>query len=123
MQEQMLKERTMLEQAAPAPTGERPLLHPDEPISDGFVIALIELHNAKRLWRVCGHRACRRARCCQGDFEDCLRWFPATANWLLRFHNAMRAGLSTAEAIREADRIAYGIDDDAFSTWDLEAIR
>jgi hypothetical protein len=103
-----------MDEQAEERANERPLLYPDEPLPEEFEALLCRLHDLKRLWRACGRKACKRARRCRGDLGDCIRWFPATANWQLRFLNATWAGLSGAEAIREANRIAYGIDDPHF---------
>ena len=44
-----------------------------------------------------------------GDLDDCIRCLPEAALWQEQFIDALRAGLSRAEARREASRVAFEV--------------
>jgi hypothetical protein len=85
----------------------RPMPYGRAPTDAEFERFLIVLHDVKRLWRICPRKRCKRARRCRGDLDDCIRCLPEAALWQEQFINALRAGLSGAEARREACRVAF----------------
>ena len=87
----------------------RAMLSGREPTKEEFAQCLCLLHDAKRLWRACPNKDCKRARRCRGNLEESIRAFPATAHWQLELINALRAGVRSDAATKQADRIAYGI--------------
>jgi hypothetical protein len=117
----MTEQAKMREQDKPRPTagqagappmvdlGTRQMLYGREPTDEQFERFLVLLHDKKRLWRICARKRCKRARRCRGDLDDCVRCFPATAMWLTELIDALRAGISSDKAIKEANLVAYGL--------------
>jgi len=60
------------------------------------------VHDGLGFWRLCAHKACKRARRCRGDIDICARTFAGISAWLAEAMKGERAGLSTDEASRAA---------------------
>jgi len=64
-------------------------------------------HDGLGFWRLCTHKACKRARRCRGDIDICARTCAGLSAWLEHAMKGERAGLSTEEASRRATALVW----------------